>query len=537
MRESLHQIGDVITDTTQEPPRSYGVVGILGEGNSGITYSAEDTAQPGVTVALKVLSFQQTSDWKMLELFEREAKILSKLEHPGIPKYFNYFYIDTEQDRRFYIVQEQAKGKSLAVRAEEGWHSNEKGIQYIAKQILEILIYLQSIDPPVIHRDIKPHNIILDENNTVSLVDFGAVRDTYYSTLMRGSTVVGTYGYMAPEQFRGQSLPATDLYGLGATVIFLLTHRDPKEIPTDGLALDLQFLREKNGVSHIQISPEFVCWLEKMLEPEASERFVSAQEALTALCEPQRVVKKRKLIQPELILGAMLITGALCTVLLLDYLNNTFQWKIHNALGAFTKEMCGDINVVQDYLKQGGDANAIKRGSYIVRTWGIYNDKAPLLACVTETKIAELLLIHGANPNIRDDIGNSLLQNYIKGNNTIDNTITLQRRLELAKLLIKYGAHINAKSFQGSPLLHFAVMENLPEMANLLIEQGAEVNSKDSNNDTPLDIAIVKNNIEIARILLSKGAVANRFSKSIEFSNLQKRIQVSNLHKKIKDKK
>lgn len=212
---------NIIIHTEQQ---RYRITSILGEGNSGITYAAEDMTQPGITLALKVLSFQETSDWKMLELFEREAKVLAQLQHPAIPRYFDSFHIDTENDRQFYIVQELAKGKSLAAWVESGWHADEATVKKIAEEILEILVYLQQLEPPVIHRDIKPQNIIRDDNGSIFLVDFGAVRDTYYTTMMRGSTVVGTFGYMAPEQFRGQAEPATDLYGLAATLLFLLTH-------------------------------------------------------------------------------------------------------------------------------------------------------------------------------------------------------------------------------------------------------------------------------------------------------------------------
>ncbi len=82
---------------------------------------------------------------------------------------------------------------------------------------------------------------------------------------MRGSTVVGTYGYMAPEQFRGQAVPTTDLYGLGATLLFLLTHRSPAELPTDRLKIDFR--------SRVQISEDFADCLEKMLDPDVEERF------------------------------------------------------------------------------------------------------------------------------------------------------------------------------------------------------------------------------------------------------------------------
>jgi serine/threonine protein kinase len=252
----------------------YRILDILGEGGSGATYRAKDE-QTGQTVALKALSLRRMSDWKALELFEREAQVLAQLHHPAIPQYLAHFHTDTPHDRTFYLVQQLAAGQSLAQRVQAGWRSTEAEVRQIAEQILNTLIYLHSLTPPVIHRDLKPQNLIRQANGQIHLVDFGAVQHTYYNTLMRGSTVVGTFGYMAPEQFRGQAVAATDLYSLGATLLFLLTHRSPAELPTDRLKLDFR--------SHIQVSAAFADWLEQMLEPELTDRFTTAQEALDVL--------------------------------------------------------------------------------------------------------------------------------------------------------------------------------------------------------------------------------------------------------------
>ncbi len=227
-----YQSGENIKD-------QYRITDLLGQGSVAITYSAIslETESP---VAIKVISLKQLQDWKQIELFQREAEVLAKLDHPAIPNYIDYFTLETEKDKAFYIVQQQAPGKSLAQLVANGWRTNEKEVKNIAKQILEILIYLHSLDPPVIHRDIKPNNLIRSDQGKIYLVDFGAVQNTYYNTLMQGSTVVGTYGYMAPEQFRGKALPATDLYSLGATLLYLLTHRSPAELPQDTLKLDFR---------------------------------------------------------------------------------------------------------------------------------------------------------------------------------------------------------------------------------------------------------------------------------------------------------
>ncbi|MFB2768337.1 serine/threonine protein kinase [Pelatocladus sp. BLCC-F211] len=284
--EILHQAGEIIN-------QRYRILRKLGQGGVGITYAAVDL-QSGEQVALKVLSLRHMSDWKKMELFEREAKILSQLNHPAIPRYLDYFQADTNSDHSFYIAQQLAPGTSLAMLVENGWRPHEGEVRQIAAQILEILIYLHSLTPPVIHRDIKPQNIILSfdspqgnkeidcssHNNREAgkrlfLVDFGAVTDTYHNTVTGGSTVVGTFGYMAPEQFHSKAFPSTDLYGLGTTILFLLTGKSPADLPQRQLKINFR--------RHVKVSKDFANWLERMLEPVNIDRFSSAEVALATL--------------------------------------------------------------------------------------------------------------------------------------------------------------------------------------------------------------------------------------------------------------
>ncbi|MBE9125033.1 MULTISPECIES: serine/threonine-protein kinase [unclassified Coleofasciculus] len=265
--EQLHQSGDIIA-------QRYRILTLLGQGGVGTTYAAQDLKN-SQTVALKALSLRRMADWKQMELFEREARILAQLKHPAIPYYLDYFQVDTDRDRSFYIAQQLAPGKSLAVLIERGWHPHEAQVKQLAIRLLKILIYLHQLTPPVIHRDIKPQNIILNRKGQVFLVDFGAVQDTYHHTVTGGSTIVGTYGYMAPEQFRGQAVVSTDLYGLGTTLLFLLTQQSPADLPQRQLKIDFR--------PHVDISREFADWLEKMLEPVVDDRFSCASEALAVL--------------------------------------------------------------------------------------------------------------------------------------------------------------------------------------------------------------------------------------------------------------
>jgi serine/threonine protein kinase len=265
--DTQHQAGDVISDR-------YRIVAPLGQGGMGTTYEAEDLTNYQ-RVAIKALSLRQIREWKVLELFEREARVLANLEHPAIPKYLDYFPIETPDNRRFYLVRELVSGESLADLVEKGWHSDESEVKRIAVQVLDILNYLHQLTPPVIHRDIKPQNIIRCPDGRVFLVDFGAVQEVYRNTLTRGGTFVGTLGYVPQEQFCGNVQPASDLYSLGATLLFLLTKRSPDELPLRRMKIDFR--------RYVKVSSEFADWLEKILEPAIEDRFESAKVALEAL--------------------------------------------------------------------------------------------------------------------------------------------------------------------------------------------------------------------------------------------------------------
>ncbi|WP_238549018.1 serine/threonine protein kinase [Acaryochloris marina] len=267
-------MGDLIAER-------YRVRSVLGQGGAGITFAVEDV-HTHQSYALKVLSLKGIQDWKQLELFEREAKTLSQLDHPAIPNYIDYFQADTAGNRWFYIVQELVPGHSLAELVQQGWRANQTEVRQLALQILDILKYLHELTPPIIHRDIKPQNIIRNGDGQIYLVDFGAVQNVYHNTMV-GSTVVGTYGYMAPEHFQGKAVPATDLYSLGATLLFLLTHCSPADLPQKRLKIDFR--------SVVHLEPAFADWLDQMLEPALEDRFVSARDAMDGLTAPPRRVK------------------------------------------------------------------------------------------------------------------------------------------------------------------------------------------------------------------------------------------------------
>ena len=261
---------------------NYRILHTLGTGGLGTTYAAENL-KTKEKVAIKALSLERVNEWKAVELFEREAKILEQLDHPAIPSYLDYFQTDTENNRSFYLVQQLAPGKSLYELIESGWKPQIAEVKDIARQLLEILVYLQQFNPPIIHRDLKPQNIIRQSNGKIFLVDFGAVQDTYHHTVTGGSTVVGTFGYMAPEQFRGWADITTDLYGLGTTLLFLLTRQDPSELPQKNLKIQFR--------DRVCLARDFYDWLDRLLAPASEDRFASAQQALAVLTGKLKLTK------------------------------------------------------------------------------------------------------------------------------------------------------------------------------------------------------------------------------------------------------
>ncbi len=240
-------------------------------------------------MCIKQLFLGSDFEWQHLKLFEREAETLKTLSHPAIPRYLDYLEIDGPDSKGFALVQTYVEGKTLEEHLKAGRTFSESEVKELAKSLLAILMYLHEQNPPVIHRDIKPSNILLHSRSgnsagQVYLIDFGSVQNQ--AAKFGGTiTVVGTYGYMAPEQFGGRSVPASDLYGLGATLIYLITGLHPTELPQQDLRI--QFAHRAG-----QLNPNLIDWLEWMTEPSLEIRLYSAEEALRSLDENPFIINK-----------------------------------------------------------------------------------------------------------------------------------------------------------------------------------------------------------------------------------------------------
>ncbi|HEX9576733.1 MAG TPA: serine/threonine-protein kinase, partial [Myxococcales bacterium] len=247
---------------------SFRVLSSLGGSGARRTYLAE--APDGAQVVLKELALSSAPDAQSLESFAREARTLRELRHPRLPVYVDAFQEEEGPRARLYLAYRFLDGVSLQQELEERRYTEDEVLDLV-EDVLEIIRHLHGLQPPVIHRDLKPANLIRRRDGSISLIDFGVARDLE-KTLQSG-TLVGTIGYMPPEQLAGQVDLTCDLYALGATALHLLLRRAPWEF-MDGPELILPPLKT---------APTARALLRRLLAPRRAQRFASAREALTAL--------------------------------------------------------------------------------------------------------------------------------------------------------------------------------------------------------------------------------------------------------------
>ena len=208
----------------------YKIMGVLGGGGMGTVYQARDLNFTDVRrlVAIKEMHTLATDGAlraSMLKTFRREANILAALSHPAIVKIYDYFDLND----RAYLVMEYVNGSDLELLISKTKElPNEKIIEW-AIDLCDVLDYLHNQKPdPIVFRDMKPSNVMIDSLGKVRLIDFGIAK-TFVSGVKH--TMIGTEGYSAPEQYKGDVTPQSDIYSLGATLHHILTRKDPRLEP------------------------------------------------------------------------------------------------------------------------------------------------------------------------------------------------------------------------------------------------------------------------------------------------------------------
>jgi serine/threonine protein kinase len=272
----------------------------LGRGGFGRTYLAADESRFGELCVLKEFVPNSEADsvvaQKLRELFQREAAILHKLDHPQIPKFFAGF----EENDRLFIAQEYIDGKTywrlLQERQRRGRAFNQFEIIKWLRDLLRVLDYLHAQN--IVHRDISPDNIMLSRGQKAPvLIDFGVVKQMLPhlpvanpndpDDLVQASVSVGKFGYAPYEQIRmGQCSPRSDLYALAVTAVVLLTGKPPNLL-IDAKSLEWQWQRS------VRLDPRLAKVLNTMMAEKPQDRFASAQMVLEALQPLTRMLDRR----------------------------------------------------------------------------------------------------------------------------------------------------------------------------------------------------------------------------------------------------
>jgi serine/threonine-protein kinase len=260
----------------------YEIVRRIGGGGMGAVYLAKDRNLGDAPRAVKEMveaHLDPTQHEKAIGDFKRESLLLTSLEHPSIPTIYDYFY--DEPLGRFYLVMKFISGGDLAsrLRTAPGGRIDEKTVADWGMQAADVLEYLHSRPKPIIYRDLKPANLMIDGNSgRVMLIDFGIAR--WVKQEEKGVTAVGTMGYAPPELFGGRVEPRSDVYSLGATLFHLLTGSDPQDNPL--LIFDFQKNPRPRQISP-SISGEMEQILMRSVEYKPEDRFHSAGAMRDAL--------------------------------------------------------------------------------------------------------------------------------------------------------------------------------------------------------------------------------------------------------------
>ena len=257
--------------------REYQVLQSLGQGGMGTTYLAWVPQIPGKKapggglLVLKEMNADMAEIAKAQELFEREARTLKNLNNPGIPQFYEFF---VEAGKK-YLAMELIHGQDLEKRVYNiGPVLPKQAIDWMI-QTCKVLDYIHEQEPPLIHRDIKPANLMVrSRDHQIVVLDFGAVKEigTPFGTR------IGAEGYSAPEQDRGQPVTQSDLYAIGATLIFLLTGESPRK-----------YYQQQGRIYYFAlenvptITPRLRKVIEKATQPHLRDRYQSAQELAIAL--------------------------------------------------------------------------------------------------------------------------------------------------------------------------------------------------------------------------------------------------------------
>ncbi len=345
----------------------YAIQEVIGIGGMGSVYRARDMHFPNVTKLVAVKEMINSAPDPLVretivQNFEREANLLATLHHPSIPRIYDYFSVES----RSYLVLEFIHGKDMeAIINESKSFLPEDQLLSWTIELCDVLDYLHKHKPdPIIFRDMKPSNVMINNNGDVMLVDFGIAKT--FQTGIKG-TMIGTEGYSPPEQYRGEATPSADIYALGATIHHALTRRDPRMEPPFSFAE--RPLRRINPA----ISAEMEAVVNTALEYNPESRFKTTADmkqalmnvarktgALVRMASPQTGPINSGGIKPlwsfkcedeirgtpAIFQGALYIGSYDNNLYALNAADGKFQWKYPTDGGVVSRPAIADGNII-----------------------------------------------------------------------------------------------------------------------------------------------------------------------------------------------
>lgn len=488
--KALNQGGSLLLENR------YRILRPVKTGGMGVVYKAEDT-RLGNAVALKKMLPPDDSLYSE-QRFREEAKLLSKLHHSGLPKVTDFFI---EKDPftgevTYYLVMTFIEGEDLQKMLDDrrGELFPVDEVERFFMQMLGIMNYLHSQKPPVIYRDLKPSNVMVNRG-TVYLVDFGIARE-FDST--RSKTIIGTNGYMAPEQWRGSAEPRSDLYALGALMHYLLTGNDPADPNRQAFTFAGPSSLNKHVPSYLDRI------VMSLLEYDPDMRPSSAREALQLLKAMRQASE------------ATSYTGSEPDDRRKRTKNGPQKPQAPPAGQTPPAESSPRApqahSISHSSGKTGGAAPAeIFRAieerdcraivELVRREDGIHNcdvrGRTPLhkAAFAGLVEVVDILIQHGVRVDARD-----------RDNITALHSVSQEGHDSIAAILIKAGADVNARAVNGWTPLHLASSNGHPAIVKLLLENKADVEARNLNGKTALFWAIHNGHPEVATMLRRAGS-------------------------------
>lgn len=260
----------------------YTILSVIASGGQGVVYSATDsnpdTAKSEVVIKEIVLPIfgDANARKKEVDRFVTESQLLQRLDYQQIVKLFDFFI----EDHRGYFVLEKIEGCPLSRLVEANGPLDETRVRGLALQMCDMLHYLHSLSPPLVHRDFTPDNLIITPDGSLKLIDFNVACELNYTTT---ATVVGKRSFLPPEQFRGKPTTQSDIYALGCTLHFLLTGSEPEPITVSHPILERS-----------SISAELDAVVAKATEPHLNNRYKNVEDIkmdLKASYEPHESIE------------------------------------------------------------------------------------------------------------------------------------------------------------------------------------------------------------------------------------------------------